>query len=79
MYTLYQREKMSVDVDNYFISLKTNNETPVKNLHDPFDWNDILKEIKKTDKKELFTLATEILNDYEIEEWSFGGGTALSY
>ncbi len=30
-------------------------------------------------QKELFTLATEILNDYEIGEWSFGGGTALSY
>ena len=30
-------------------------------------------------QKELFEIAYAILEDYNIEEWSFGGGTALSY
>ena len=30
-------------------------------------------------QKQLFEIAYQILEDYEIEEWSFGGGTALSY
>jgi len=30
-------------------------------------------------QKELFEIAFAILKDYNIDEWSFGGGTALSY
>jgi len=30
-------------------------------------------------QKELFEIAFAILEDYNINEWSFGGGTALSY
>ena len=30
-------------------------------------------------QKELFEIAYAILEDYNIDEWSFGGGTALSY
>ena len=30
-------------------------------------------------QKELFEIAFAILEDYDINEWSFGGGTALSY
>lgn len=30
-------------------------------------------------QKELFEIAYAILEDYDIKEWSFGGGTALSY
>jgi len=30
-------------------------------------------------QKELFEIAFAILEDYNIDEWSFGGGTALSY
>jgi len=30
-------------------------------------------------QKELFEIAYAILEDYNIKEWSFGGGTALSY
>jgi len=29
-------------------------------------------------QKELFNISSQILDDYSIEEWSFGGGTALS-
>jgi hypothetical protein len=32
-----------------------------------------------SDQKKLFQIAYEILEDYDIKEWSFGGGTALSY
>jgi len=30
-------------------------------------------------QKQLFNIAYQILEDYSITEWSFGGGTALSY
>lgn len=30
-------------------------------------------------QKELFEIAYAILEDYNVKEWSFGGGTALSY
>lgn len=30
-------------------------------------------------QKDLFDIANQILTDYNIKEWSFGGGTALSY
>ena len=30
-------------------------------------------------QKDLFDIANQILTDYNIQEWSFGGGTALSY
>lgn len=30
------------------------------------------------EQEQLFAIATQILEDYEIKEWSFGGGTALA-
>jgi len=30
-------------------------------------------------QQELFEIAFAILEDYDINEWSFDGGTALSY
>ncbi len=30
-------------------------------------------------QKQLFEIAYQILEDYEVTDWSFGGGTALSY
>ena len=30
-------------------------------------------------QKDLFDITNQILTDYDIQEWSFGGGTALSY
>jgi len=32
-----------------------------------------------TEQKKLFNIAKQILDDYDIQDWSFGGGTALSY
>ena len=57
MYTLYAREKMKVDFQNYFTSLETKSEKANKSLHDPFDWYDIRKEIKSTKKSDLIDLA----------------------
>jgi len=57
MYTLYQREKMSIEFENYFITLQTNTNRSKKKIVNPFHWNDIRKEIKATDKNELFNLA----------------------
>lgn len=30
-------------------------------------------------QKQLFEIVYQILEDYDISDWSFGGGTALSY
>jgi soluble lytic murein transglycosylase len=57
IYTLYMREKMSVDFENYFSKLRTDNNTSERSLLDPFDWNKILKEIKTTKQDDLLTLA----------------------
>ncbi|MCF6310381.1 MAG: lytic transglycosylase domain-containing protein [Sulfurimonas sp.] len=57
MYTLYAREQMNVEVDNYFCNLVTNKKEPKKSLSNPFYWEEILKKIKATKKDELFKLA----------------------
>jgi len=59
IYTLYYRETKHIDFQNYFITLETNTQKPSKTLVNPFHWNEILKEIKTTDKDKLLTLAQD--------------------
>jgi len=63
IYTLYAHEVLDKDVDNYFSSVETVVERAEKNLQDPFQWNEILKEIRETTKKKLFDLASSYKND----------------
>lgn len=62
IYTLYQREKMSIEVDNYFVTLKTDSQNSKKSLTNPFHWDQIRKKIKAAKKEELFELAKDYKN-----------------
>ncbi len=55
--SLYAKEKMKIWPDNYFIDLSVSQKKSKVDLSDPFDWNSILNEIKKTPKAELYDLA----------------------
>ena len=59
IYSLYAHDKMDKTVENYYTGLETNKGISNKNLHDPFDWDIILKEIKNTKKDKLVDLAQE--------------------
>lgn len=59
IYSLYAHDKMDKEFDNYFTSIQTDHEISDKNLVDPFDWAEILKEIKNTQKDKLVELADE--------------------
>ena len=72
MYSLYAKEKLSVEVTNYYTTLPTNetNSTRV-NLSDPFVWNALLKEIKATPKSELPQLVDKYANTEMLPLHSF--------
>lgn len=57
IYSLYGKEKLGVEVENYFSSVEIINTISSKNLSDPFTWNKIKNEIKESPKDELFSLA----------------------
>jgi len=57
MYTLYAKESLGIEVNNFFSKVRTNNKAKKYDVQDPFVWNEILKEIKATPKGELFALA----------------------
>ena len=64
MYTLYQREKLNIEFENYFISLKTDDSKPTNTLSDPFYWEEVRKKIRATKKGDLNLLA----NQYKQKE-----------
>ena len=59
IYTLYAREMMDMDVENYYSSLEIMNSKTKINLQDPFEWDILRSQIKKTPKNELFGLALQ--------------------
>ena len=59
IYTLYAREMMDMDVENYYSSLEIMNSKTKINLQDPFEWDVLRSKIKDTPKKELFGLASQ--------------------
>lgn len=59
IYTLYASEIFNKEVSNYFTSLDFLDTKNKKNIQNPFDWADILKEIKLTEKDRLFDLASQ--------------------
>jgi len=59
IYSLYAKEKLNKDIDNYFSVVKITDEKNKKDICDPFVWNEIIKEIKETPKDKLFELANK--------------------
>lgn len=56
-YSLYAKEKAGMFPDNYYMHLQTSRKISDLNLSDPFVWNELLKEIKNTPKRDLYDLA----------------------
>lgn len=71
IYSLYAKEKLNVDVDNYFSSLKVTDKNSDLDLCDPFVWSKITQEIKNTPKDELFKLANKYNQKDMISVQSF--------
>ncbi|MEN8303953.1 MAG: lytic transglycosylase domain-containing protein, partial [Campylobacterota bacterium] len=59
IYTLYAREMMDMDVENYYSSLEIMNSKTKINLQDPFEWDNLRSQIKETPENELFGLASQ--------------------
>lgn len=56
-YSLYAKEKAGTFPDNYYTQLQTSKKVSDLNLSDPFIWNELLEEIKSTNKRDLYDLA----------------------
>lgn len=57
IYSLYAADMLKKDFNNYFTSVKFVEAENKKDIQDPFDWFDILNEIKVTPRDKLFDLA----------------------
>jgi soluble lytic murein transglycosylase len=80
MYSLYAKEKLDIDVTNFYTSLPTvESNTTKADLTDPFVWNDLLTEIKETPKKELQQLADKYANKEMLPLHSFIYEKATGY
>lgn len=56
-YTLYAHDKLGTFPENYFTRLQTSDKHTDVNLSNPFVWNSLLAQIKKTPKDALYRLA----------------------
>ncbi len=57
IYSLYAHDVLNTDVVNFFTTTQVSDEVSKKDLRDPFEWNEILSEIKSTSKEKLFDLS----------------------
>ncbi len=72
MYSLYAKEKLGVEVTNYYTDLPTKeHNTTTVDLSDPFAWNEVLTEIKETPKSDLNKLVDKYANKKMLPLHSF--------
>lgn len=71
IYTLFAHEILDKSFDNYFSCVEVVDKEVKKDIRDPFDWSDILKEIKDTPNDKLFDLATLYMQPEMIPVQSF--------
>jgi len=80
MYSLYAKEKLGIEVDNYYTDLPTNEQNTTRaDLNDPFVWNELLKEVKTTPKDKLDGLAQKYANKEMLPLHSFIYEKATGY
>jgi len=80
MYSLYAKEKLGVEVTNYYTDLPTKeHNTTTVDISDPFVWNDVLKEIKETPKSDLDKLSDKYANKEMLPVHSFIHEKASGY
>ncbi len=71
VYSLYAHDVLDKEVDNYFTSVKTVDKEAKQDIRDPFDWREILTEIKSTPKNKLSDLASAYMQKDMIPVQSF--------
>ena len=80
MYSLYAKEKLGIEVTNFYTQLPTHeNNTTRADLTDPFVWNELLIEVKKTPKEDLKKLAAKYANKEMMPLYSFIYEKATNY
>ena len=60
MYTLYAKEKLGLEINNYFTDQALSGKSSELNIEDPFVWEEMIVKIRKSGDKEL----TEMLEAY---------------
>ncbi|WP_321778326.1 lytic transglycosylase domain-containing protein [Sulfurimonas sp.] len=61
IYTLYASEITNKNFSNYFSAVEINDNKHEKDLQNPFEWSQILQEIKNTPKEELYQLSQKYM------------------
>ncbi len=81
VYTLYAKEKLNIETQNYFTEEQPflTNESKDNNIKDPFVWLDIRKVIKKAPKNNLFKLADNYGKEHLLPIKAFMLERAYSY
>jgi soluble lytic murein transglycosylase len=80
MYALYAKEKLGIEVTNFYTTLPTHETNTTKvDLSDPFVWNELLIEVKKTPKDELKKLADKYASKEMLPLRSFIYEKATDY
>ncbi len=80
MYALYAKEKLGIEVTNFYTTLPTNENNSTRvDLSDPFVWNDLLIEIKATSKQDMKKLADKYANQAMLPLHSFIYEKATGY
>uniref|UniRef100_UPI0025DB680E lytic transglycosylase domain-containing protein n=1 Tax=Sulfurimonas sp. TaxID=2022749 RepID=UPI0025DB680E len=65
MYTLYAHEMQNKSFNNYFCAVEVNESKANKNIQDPFEWSNILKDIKKASPSQakLYELSQKYMQE----------------
>jgi soluble lytic murein transglycosylase len=65
MYTLYAHEIKNKSFNNYFCAVEVNEDKADENIQDPFEWNQILKDIKSASasQDELYELSKSYMQE----------------
>ena len=66
IYTLYAHEMQNKEVDNYFSAVETNDMKASRDIKDPFEWKNILQEIRESPQEKLYELSQEYMNQEMI-------------
>ncbi len=66
IYTLFAHEMQNKEVDNYFSAVETNDKKASKDINNPFEWNNILQEIRQSPKDKLYELSQQYMHQEMI-------------
>jgi len=56
IYTLYAKERLDLNVSNYFTQLDLQEKPSIYNIEDPYVWEDLVRKIRASNEQELMQL-----------------------